>query len=297
MKSDLYISCAEVRRQTGNSLLLFQQGLDDLYKSYIWYMSCIFSWPTLCKTCFSDVKGLQRFFPHHVPSQPIDEQNLAKHASEMIESTPCHHDLHGFTTEMLVWVGQTSGLSGPSPQEAPDSFNMDFQNELTDLTSSQNHSKYIRNIHQFGLLRDYPWNSSIEMFAKFKIIKLAQLIFARFSLIQLDLPKTCAVNLPFFMIGEQLSHQLQTYPPARILRREHGARTSSGCRVQRIRCCPRSAPCLPSALAQPTGNSANHALPISKVDGGGGKPAGRDVGPKFILGLVAPGCQCHNGWY
>lgn len=54
----------------------------------------------------------------HKSSQPIDEQNLAKHASGMIESTPCHHDLHGFTTEMLVWVCQTPYYIRPHPQEA-----------------------------------------------------------------------------------------------------------------------------------------------------------------------------------
>ena len=125
--------------------------------------------------------------------------------SMQVERLKTHHDLHdlhGFTTEMLFSeFVKLPVYQAPSPRSR-DSFNMDFQNELTDLTSSQNHSKYIQNIHQFGLLRDYLWNSSIEMFAPFKIIKLAQLIFARFRLIQLDLSKTCPVNLPFLMIGE-----------------------------------------------------------------------------------------------
>lgn len=102
--------------------------IDDL--NYIYYICpAFFLGQPFARPIFQMSKGFNVSFLImclHKSSQPIDEQNLAKHASGMIESTPCHHDLHGFTTEMRVWVCQSPCLSGRIPKKQGDSFNMDF---------------------------------------------------------------------------------------------------------------------------------------------------------------------------
>lgn len=143
-------------------------------------MSCIFSWPTLCKTNFSDVKGLQCFFPDHVPSQIFTTNWWTK------SGQACKwNDWKRTMSPWFTWIYHRNAclsLSNflfirPHPQEATHSFNMD---SFKTNSGIWHHPKIIQNTSKTSTNLDYSATISeiqvLKCLQRFKIIKLAQLL-------------------------------------------------------------------------------------------------------------------------